>query len=360
MSYYYSKYGAGSHRKNKTRRFVIRLLLLLIVLSMGAGYWLYTIVYKPNTWTAKGKPVSVYVPTGSNFDSLKNLIYQNGLIVHRHNFEWWAQKKKLTEWVKPGRYIVANGMNNNELVDMLRSGKQTPVKVVFNNVRNVYELSGKVSKQIEADSSSIISLLTDSIYDSKMGVTPATASTIFIPNTYEFYWNTTAQAFIGRMFQEYVKFWNTDRKRKADSLRLTPTQVVILASIVEKETNKDDEKPKIASVYLNRLAKGWRLQADPTVIFAIGDYSIHRVLNVYKKFKSPYNTYQHGGLPPGAICIPSISSIKAVLNPYHDSFLYFCAKDDLSGYHVFARSNRQHNQNARKYQRALDKMNVFK
>ncbi len=360
MAYYHSKYGTGRRKKNKARRVIFLFLFVLILLSLGAGYWLYNVIFMPNTWTASGKPASVFVPTGANYDTLKVRLYKNGLIVHRKNFEWWAEKKKLPELVKPGHYLVKNGMSNYELVEMLRSGRQTPVKVIFNNVRNIYQLAGRVSKQIEADSLSIIQLLTDSLYVAKMGVTPETVATVFIPNTYEFYWNTTAEGFVGRMYQEYVKFWNDERKKKAESLGLTPVEVVILASIVEKETNKNEEKPKIASVYLNRLKKGWRLQADPTVVYAIGDYSIHRVLNIHKKFDSPYNTYQHGGLPPGPICIPSLSSIKAVLNPDENNYLFFCAKDDMSGYHVFAKTNRQHQKNARKYQRALDKMRVFK
>ncbi len=360
MAYYYSKYGAKRRKNNKTGRYIIRFLFLLILICFGIGYWLYTIIYSPNTWTPEGKSVSIYMPKGSNFDTLKTRLYKNGLIIHRSNFEWWAIKKKLPQLIKPGHYVIANGMSNNELVDMFRGGKQVPVKVVFNNVRDVFQLAGIVSKQIEADSISIIDLLTDSLYDAKMGVTPKTVATIFVPNTYEFYWNTSAQGFVSRMFQEYLKFWNANRKKKADSLGLTPTQVIILASIVEKETNKNNEKSKIASVYLNRLKKNWRLQADPTVVFAIGNYNIHRVLNEYKKIDSPYNTYRHGGLPPGPICIPSLSSIKAVLNPDKSNYLFFCAKADMSGYHVFARTNRQHRQNARKYQMALDKMRVYK
>ncbi len=360
MAYYYSKYGAPRRRKNKIRRVIFGFLFLMLLVAFGAGYWLYTIVMKPNTWTPDGKPVSVYLPSNANFDTLKNKLYKNGLIIHRKNFEWWAEQKKLPKLLKPGRYIIKNAMNNNELVDLFRAGKQTPVNVIFNNVRDIYQLAGKVSKQIEADSGSIVNLLNDSVYVGMMGVTPQTVATIFIPNTYQMYWNTSADGFVSRMYQEYLKFWNKERRKKADSLGLTPTEVVILASIVEKETNKNSEKPKIASVYLNRLKKGWRLQADPTVVYAIGDYTIHRVLNEYKKFNSPYNTYKYEGLPPGPICIPSISSIEAVLNPDKENYLFFCAKDDMSGYHVFARTNRQHQKNARKYQKALDKLKVYK
>jgi UPF0755 protein len=191
-------------------------------------------------------------------------------------------------------------------------------------------------------------------------MTPENISIIFIPDTYEFYWNTSAKGFVTRMHEEYLRFWNANRTGKAEELEMTIPEIVTLASIVEKETNKNDEKPMIAGVYINRLDKGWRLQADPTLIYALNDYNIKRVLNIHKEFDSPFNTYKHGGLPPSPICIPSISSIEAVLNNQNEGYLFFCAKDDLSGYHVFARSNTQHNKNARKYQKALDKMRIYK
>jgi UPF0755 protein len=243
---------------------------------------------------------------------------------------------------------------------LLRSGEQLPVNLIFNNIRDINQLAGAVGRQIEADSVSIVKLLTDSTYLSLLGLNREIAPILFIPNTYEMYWNTSAEGFIKRMHDEYIKFWKGERTSLANEIGLTIAEVVTLASIVEKETNKNDEKPIIAGVYMNRLKAGWRLQADPTVIYAIGDYSIKRVLNVHKEFRSPYNTYQVHGLPPGPICIPSIASIDAVLNYDRNSYLFFCAKDDLSGYHVFARTNRQHNINARKYQEALNKMGIYK
>lgn len=359
MVNYYSKYTQKRKKKNLLSKYILRLLLLLILVALGTAYLLYDIVNKPNVWTPNGRPIGINIPTGSNFKDLKSILYSEGLIIHRDNFEWWAKQKRLPELLKPGHYVINNGMNNNELIDMLRSGKQSPVKVTFNNVRDIYELAGKVGRQIEADSTSIVKLLTDSVYLAKMGLNKYTVATIFIPNTYQFYWNTTARVFVNRMHQEYQKFWNADRRKKAKAIGLTPQQVSILASIVGKETNKDEEKPKIASVYLNRLDLGWRLQADPTVIFAWGNYNIHRVLNYQKRIKSPYNTYRHRGLPPGPISIPSISSIHAVLNPDHTDYMYFCAKDDLSGYHVFSKNNIQHQLNAERYQRALDKMGIY-
>jgi UPF0755 protein len=194
----------------------------------------------------------------------------------------------------------------------------------------------------------------------RTGLDSANIKSLFIPNTYEFYWNTTAEGFTDRMIEEHNRFWNADRMAEAEHLGMTPAEVVTLASIVEKETNKNDEKQAIAGVYINRINSGWRLQADPTVVYAIGDFNIKRVLNKHKKYESPYNTYLNLGLPPGPICIPSISSVDAVLNYEDHDFMFFCAKDDLSGYHVFARTNAEHRRNAKRYQEALDERRIYK
>ena len=206
----------------------------------------------------------------------------------------------------------------------------------------------------------LVNLLNDSIYISKFGFTPENISIIFIPNTYHIYWDISSKQFLERMYSEYNRFWNDERKSLSDSLGMTIPEVVTLASIVEKETSKNDEKPIIAGVYINRLKKKWYLQADPTLIFAHDDYNIKRVLNKHKVIDSPYNTYTNKGLPPGPICLPSISSIDAVLHYDKNTYLYFCAKDDLSGYHSFAKTYVQHNQNARKYRKALDNLNIKK
>ncbi len=360
MSYYHTKFGVVQKKKKSFSKFLIRFIVLLLFVTAGAAYMLYQVIYKPNVWTPDGKSASIYIPANSNFDNVKQLLFVKGLIIHRNNFVWWAIKKDYPNLIKSGHYVIKNNMTNDELINMLRSGNQTPVDVIFNNVRDIYQLAGIVSKQIEADSASIIETLTNPETIKSMKLKSNTVSTIFIPNTYEFYWNTTAQGFVVRMYEEYLAFWNANRIKEAEDLNMSISEVVTLASIVEKETNKDTEKPMIAGVYINRLKKGWRLQADPTVIFALNDYSIKRVLNVHTEVDSPYNTYKHGGLPPGPICIPSISSIDAVLDNQNDGFLYFCAKDDLSGYHVFARSNAQHNRNANKYRKALNKMKIYK
>lgn len=360
MTYYHSKYGVNRKKKKPYWRILLWLVIVIVIIGTTGGYFLYQIIYKPNVWTADGKDVSIYIPSDANFDDVKQLLFEKGLIIHRNNFIWWAEKKKYIDLIKPGHFVLKNNMTNNEIVKLLRSGNQVPVKVIFNNVRDIYQLAGKVSKQIEADSSSIIEELTNIEELNSMDLNPENVSIIFIPDTYEFYWNTSAKGFVKRMHEEYLRFWNTDRTNKAEIIDMTIPQIVTLASIVEKETNKNDEKPLIAGVYLNRLDKGWRLQADPTLIYALNDYNIKRVLNIHKEFDSPFNTYKHGGLPPLPICIPSISSIDAVLNNENEGYLFFCAKDDLSGYHVFARTNTQHSKNARKYQKALDNMRIYK
>lgn len=360
MAYYHSRYGQATKSRSRFHKFVLRLLFVLILLAFISGYFFYKVINGVNVWTPKGETVSIYIPSGANFDQLKEILYARGLVIHRKNFEWWARKKKLPELVKPGHYVLVNGMSNNQLVNMLRSGKQVPVNVTFNNVRDIYQLAGKVGRQVEADSATLVGFLNDSSNLIKAGVDTVPVLTLFIPNTYQFYWNTTAKEFVNRMIHEYHAFWNAKRLAMAKSIGLTPTQVMILASIVEKETNKNSEKPRIASVYINRLRDGWRLQADPTIIYAIGNPNIHRVLNEQKKIDSPYNTYRHRGLPPGPICIPSISSIDAVLNYDKSHYLYFCARSDMSGYHVFSETNRMQQKNAQKYQKALDKMRIFK
>ncbi len=359
MAYYHSRYSSYKRKKkSKFSRFVFIFLLVLILAALGVGYQLWVVVFKPNTWVQDHGTASIYIHTGSDYSDVKGLLYGNGIVVNRKTFEWLAGRKNLAGNIHPGRYIIADGMSNNELINLLRSGQQIPVDVTFNNIRTKEELAKDISYQIEADSAGLMKLLNDSLYLKKFGFNTNNVLCMFIPNTYEFYWNTTPTSFFERMFSEYNKFWTADRLKQASDIGLTPIDVSILASIVEKETNKVDEMPTIAGVYTNRLKANWRLQADPTVVYAWGDFSIRRVLNIHKLIDSPYNTYKHYGLPPGPICIPSIAAIKSVLNREEHSYLFFCAKDDFSGYHVFAKTHAPHTINANKYRQALDEMNI--
>ena len=322
------------------------------------AYDFYKMVYSPNVSLGEKKNIYIYIPTGSTFTDVFRILDEKNYLVNRASFEWVAELMKYKQNVHPGKYQIRADMNNKELISLLRSGKQVPVKVIFNAVRTKEQLASKVAEQIEADSLSILKLLNDDDFLNKYGLSSKGAMTLLIPNTYEFYWNTSAEEFFKRMIVEYNKFWNDQKKNKAKEIGLTPIQVSVLASIVEQETSKEDEKKIVAGVYMNRIKKNWKLQADPTLIYALNDFTIRRVLDIYKEIDSPYNTYKYEGLPPGPICIPSVSSLNSVLNYEKHDYLYFCAKEDFSGYHNFASIYIKHVLNARKFQRALDKKKI--
>ena len=329
---------------NKKRKssFIFKAVISFSVIVASAGaFWIYNIyksIYLPNVNLHGQKTSYIYIPTRSTFDDLINILYKNNFLDNKSSFRWVAEKKKLKYNINPGKYLLKTGMNNNDLINMLRSGKQEPVRLVLNSVRTKQQLAEKVSMRIEADSVSILQLLNDETFLEKYRLTKESAMALFIPNTYEFYWNTSAIQFIDRMAKEYVDFWTKERQEKADAISLSRVEVAILASIVHQETAKNDEKPTIAGVYINRLKKGMRLEADPTLVFAMGDFSINRVLNVHKEIESPYNTYKFTGLPPGPICMPSVNSLNSVLNYEKHAYLYFCAREDFSGYHNFAKT----------------------
>ncbi len=346
--------------RKRRRNAIITTVTAIIIAVVGVGLHLYNSFMSVGIFIPDGKAVELYIPTGATFEQLTDTIKANLTIEDIDKFEFLAKKKGLTEKIRPGHYVVKNNTNYNSFINMLLSGRQTPINVKFNNMQNTNQLTGRIARQIEADSASIAMLLHDKSYVDGLGFDTLTIASMFIPNTYEFYWNTNANDFIKRMKKEYDSFWNGQRKSKADSIGLSPIEVSILASIVEKETSKTDEMPRIAGVYLNRLAIGMPLQADPTLLFILNDPEIHRVLNEHKELKSPYNTYQNAGLPPGPICIPSIAAIDGVLNHEHHKYLYFCAKEDFSGYHNFAKTLSEHNRNAAKYQRELNNRNIFR
>ena len=331
----------------------IPVIVLIVTIIAVAALFINNCTYikKPIIQTEDGKPVSLYISSNAEYQDVMAEMDSLKVLKNKKAFDWLAKKTHYDENVHPGRYILTDGMTNKQLINMLRMGHQTPVKVVFNNIRTVEQLAGRISEQIEADSVSII----DAIY-----YHDDVDATTFIPNTYEFYWNTDAESFVAKMVAEHKRFWNESRLKKADNLKLTPREVSILASIVDKETTKVSEMPRIAGVYMNRLKKRWPLQADPTLVFALGDFNIRRVLDVHKNIDSPYNTYKYAGLPPGPICIPSIAAIDAVLNAENHNYYYFCAKDDLSGFHVFAKNIDEHNRNAERYRRALNKYKIYR
>lgn len=337
------------------KKIFLLIVAIIAFIAVYLGYRAYTYAYSPNVSTNEN--TYIYVPTGSEFDDLVTCLDSSGCVLNIQSFVQLAKIKKFSI-VKPGRYKLTNGMTNNDLVNMFRSGNQEAVNVTFISVRSLDILAGKVSVNIEADSASISQVLNNEDVTSKYGFNKQTFCSMFIPNTYEFWWNTSAEEFVERMAAEYKKFWNTERKAKAAELGLTQSQVSTLASIVESETQKNDEKARVAGVYINRLKKDWPLQADPTVKYAVGDPSLKRILNKHLEIESPYNTYKHKGLPPGPICIPSQSSLEAVLNYEQHNYMYFCAKEDFSGYHNFATTSSQHSANARRYHEALRKSGI--
>jgi len=329
------------------------LALVLAAISI-VGFTAYSWTYRPGFLKLHQDTVVFYSHTGEGFHEVYNDLVESGWIRSPKGLQWLAQKKSYPDLVKPGRYVLESGWSGVRLIDHLRSGKQEEVNLVFNTMRTFERLAGVIGRQIEPDSAEMLACFSDTIWYDSIGMSPEHWFTLYLPDTYKMYWTTTPRQFMERMKKEYDRFWNEERRQKAASAGLTPDEVVTLASIVQEETFKTDEMATVAGVYMNRLKIGMRLQADPTVIFAMKDKDIRRVLHRHLRIDSPYNTYKIKGLPPGPIRIPSRAAIEATLNFEKHRYLYFCAKDDFSGYHAFASSYSEHLRNARKYQRALD------
>lgn len=314
------------------------------------GFILIRQIFSANTKFADNE-VYVFIPTDSEYEDVKKII--TPYIENMNRFEMVANKRDYAENVKPGRFLFTKGMNSYELVKALRIN--VPVNLAFNNQERLENFAGRVGSQIEADSLSLLTSFKDSIFLKENGFTEENVLAMFIPNTYEIYWNTSAEKFRDKMIKEYRNFWNKERVEKAKKQGLTPIEATILASIVHKESVKKDERPRIAGVYLNRLRALMPLQADPTVIYAIKkksndfDQVIKRVFYNDLTMSSPYNTYVNLGLPPGPIAMPDITALEAVLNPEKNNFIYFCASVDRFGYHEFAATLEEHNKNAKKY-----------
>jgi UPF0755 protein len=341
-------------------RYIIYAIIVIFVLAGIQLGRMYHQIYSPNVETPHKKEFILFIPTGSTYDDVIALLEVNRIIKDRKTFDWAATKKKYPDNVHPGRYRIRYNMSNNELLNMLRAGLQEPVNLVITVARTRSDLAGKIDVQLEAGKEDLLKLMNDDNYLKKYGFTGETVIGMFLPNTYEFWWNTDADGFLNRMHKEYNKFWNRERTGRAREINLTPNEVITLASILYNETNKEDEYRRIAGVYMNRLNIGMRLQADPTVKFAMGKFERQRILKNDTYYDSPYNTYLYSGLPPGPIAIPSIKAIDSVLKFEKHDYLYFCAKEDFSGYHNFARTLDQHNKNARSYQKALSRRKIYK
>jgi len=326
----------------------------------GIAYYIYGAMFQPNT-KFQNETAYVYIPTDANYIQVRQQL--EPLLKDMSSFDALAKRKKYTSNIKAGRFAISKGMNNNEIINSIRS-KNLPIKIAFNNQHNLEDLAGRISTQIEADSVSLLNAMIDNTFLEKNGFTKATALGMYLPNSYEFFWNTSAEGFTEKMLTEYNRFWNESRLEKAKQLNLSPDEVMTLASIVHEESKQADEQPRVAGVYLNRLRIGMPLQADPTLKFAAyqlpeyKDTVIRRVLNVHKEIDSPYNTYKNLGLPPGLIAMPDLSAINAVLNPEKHNYLYFAADAKRLGYHKFAKTLAQHNNNAREYQRYLSSQGI--
>ena len=329
-------------------------LAILVIISAS----IYSKIYGDNIQ----KSGDVYIYTNDSFEQVVEKL--SPYLKNPNSFEWVAGLKKYKS-PKSGKYRIEEGTSNNDLINKLRIGSQTPVKVSFNNQDTIEKLAGRIANQIEADSLSLLEAFINPSFLEKNNLNRASVLQIFIPNTYEYYWNTSAVKFRDRMLANYKKFWNSSRLTKAKALKMSPSEVITLASIVQKETAKREERPVVAGLYLNRLKRGWALQADPTIVYAIKqqkgqDYMVYRVLRTDLDIDSPYNTYKNRGLPPTLIGMPDISSIDAVLNPKKHDYMYMCASVDKFGYHEFAKSLAQHNRNAAKYQRWLSQQRIFR
>jgi len=346
--------------KKKTKQSTkIILVIFLVVLAVGAyfGLNIYKTYMAPNI---TGSEKYIYVKTNASYDDFLSDLANKDVLKNIGSFKDAAGKMNLPKNLKPGRYAIKEGMNNRTLINKLKSGNQDAVKLKFQNIRKKESFAAYLAKNMEADSLSFIKVLDSAELLEKNGFNTDNIYTMFIPNTYEMYWNISPIEFFDKMKKQYDKFWTEERKRKATALNLTPIKATILASIVDSEALYDKEMPTIAGLYLNRLNRGILLQADPTVIYANDDFTVKRVTNKLLAVDSKYNTYKYAGLPPGPITMPSINAIDAVLNREVNNYIYMCAKEDFSGYHNFAENVAQHEINAKKYREALNKRNIYR
>ncbi|WP_415060313.1 endolytic transglycosylase MltG [Flavobacterium sp.] len=332
------------------KKIILYVSLAVLVGVAYFGFKVYQTVFTPNTNFSEEK-VSVYIPTDATFEEVKAIVSPH--IKDMDKFETLANRRGYSTEIKAGKFELTKNMNTNSIVSALR--RSVPVRVTFNNQERLENFVGRIASQIEPDSIQLLQAFKEPTFLEENGFTEETVFTMLLPNTFEFYWNTSAVKFRDQMAKEYFRFWNDERKAKAEKLGLTPIQVSILASIVQKETAKVEELPRVAKVYLNRMNVGMPLQADPTVIYAYklssNDFNqvIKRVYYKHLEVDSPYNTYRNVGLPPGPIFMPDVNAIDAVLNPEQHDFIYFCASVERFGYHEFATTLEQHNVNAKKY-----------
>lgn len=335
-------------------KFNKRLIFFLIISVLGISFtfYAYQLVYTPNILVDQDDRLFI-VKEGDTFKDIQQEIHEGKYAQDLISFSFLAKLMKYDKQIKPGRYLLKRNMSNLRALQLLNSGAQEPVRITFNNVRLVPELAEKITRNLGMTTEEFEAALLQFSMSNAHGLNKDNVLVMFIPNTYEVYYNISPEALVKRMHQEYENFWNDDRENKAKKIGLTRTEISILASIVQAETIRGDEAPTIAGLYLNRLKQGIPLQADPTLVFAVGDFTLKRILNIHKEIDSPYNTYRYAGLPPGPINLPEISSLEAVLNYTPSDYIYMCAKEDFSGRHNFTSNYQEHMNNAIRYQKAL-------
>tara|TARA_Y100001949_G_C15981426_1_gene328544 strand:+ start:1336 stop:2367 length:1032 start_codon:yes stop_codon:yes gene_type:complete len=339
------------------KKILIPLIVFSTLLSTTSVYT-YQMLFSPN-FLINHPDKMIIIDDDTDFKELTNQLIEDTLLNDVISFSFLSKLMKYSENIKEGAYKIKMNMSNYDLISMLRAGDQTPINITFSYSRKINDLAQKISEKLKISEKDLMDFITENS-QSNYGFDNQNIIGMFLPDTYEVYWDITPKNLLDRMKSEYDKFWNSERTTKLERVNLSKNEVITLASIVASETNKIDEADRIAGVYINRLRKNMLLQADPTLIYAANDFSIRRVLNKHKKIKSPYNTYMNKGLPPGPIRLSPKKYIDAVLNFENHRFIFFCAKDDFSGYHEFAITLSEHNKNARKFQRALNKRKIYK
>ena len=343
----------------KRRNVFLVIFITFWVTVTSLAFYGYQVIKSGNILVGEEAKV-LLIPNGADFKTVQDSLRAGGFVRDPVSFGFLAKILKYDQNVKPGRYLLNTDMSNLAAIRYLRSGDQLPVDVTFNNIRLKKDLAEKITTNLEITQADFLQALNDPARAQKYGFDLENFMAMFIPNTYEVYWNIGLDGLFDRMHKEYNKFWSGEKKQKAIEIGLSPVEVSVLASIVYAESSKNDEIPKIAGLYMNRLKRNIALQADPTLIFAAQDFTIKRVLNKHKEIESPYNTYKYTGLPPGPINLPPIAALDGVLNHENHNYIYMCAKEDFSGYHNFATNLNEHLNNARRYQRALNKAKLFR
>jgi UPF0755 protein len=349
--------------KEKSKKGFLKFtLIVLLLLGLGGGWFAWKYILGENVNLGGKKYSFLELPAGSSYEDLKEILASNDLVKNIESFDWYARKMKLNEPanIHPGRYRIVPGMSNRQLVKILKNGKEEKVKLNINyTTRSKEQLIEKLSSKFDMDKGELEEFLSDEVtLDKKYGLNSVSVMTMVRPGEYELSWATGIEQFFDLMKERYKAFWTEARKNKAKEMNMSQSEIMILASVVQGEANIESEQKKIAGVYLNRLEQGIPLQADPTVIFALNDFTIQRVLGDDLKFDSPYNTYKYKGLPPGPICFPSDQAVAAVLNHEKNKCLFFCAKPELNGYSDFSETLEQHEKYAKAYRAAMDKRGI--